>query len=93
MRASSRLEWGRSFAVLLLGLVCFSITGLALTAPQEDKAKSTPQADAKPEKKEEGLPLKPTRKISFTTDEGTWMSLDVSPDGKQIVNSSLRAGI
>ena len=24
-------------------------------------------------------------KHSFTTDEGTWMNLDVSPDGKQIV--------
>ena len=31
------------------------------------------------------LPLEPTRTISFTTDEGTWMSLDVSPDGKTII--------
>ncbi len=31
------------------------------------------------------LPLKPTRTVSFTTTEGTWMSLDVSPDGKNIV--------
>lgn len=31
------------------------------------------------------LPLKPTRKISFPTSEGTWMSLDVSPDGQTIV--------
>ncbi|MDP6033272.1 MAG: amidohydrolase, partial [Candidatus Marinimicrobia bacterium] len=31
------------------------------------------------------LPLEPTRTISFTTDEGTWMSLDVSPDGKSII--------
>ncbi len=30
------------------------------------------------------LPLKPTRKINFTTNEGTWMSVDVSPDGKNI---------
>jgi Tol biopolymer transport system component len=28
------------------------------------------------------LPLKATRKISFDTTEGTWMSLAVSPDGK-----------
>jgi Tol biopolymer transport system component/imidazolonepropionase-like amidohydrolase len=27
----------------------------------------------------------PTKKISITTDEGTWMNLDVSPDGKNIV--------
>lgn len=31
------------------------------------------------------LPLKPTRKLDFTTSEGTWMSLDVSPDGKTIL--------
>ncbi len=31
------------------------------------------------------LPLKPKRSIKFTTTEGTWTSLDVSPDGKTIV--------
>src|ERR1700704_3920962 len=31
------------------------------------------------------LPLKPKRSIRFTTTEGTWTSLDVSPDGKTIV--------
>lgn len=31
------------------------------------------------------LPLKPTKTISFDTDEGTWVSLDVSPDGRSIV--------
>ncbi len=27
------------------------------------------------------IDLKPTRTLRFTTDEGTWISLDVSPDG------------
>src|SRR5450759_1174426 len=31
------------------------------------------------------LPLKPERKIQFTTDEGTWLSLDVSRDGKTVL--------
>lgn len=31
------------------------------------------------------LPLEPERKISFSTNKGTWISLDVSPDGKTIV--------
>lgn len=31
------------------------------------------------------LPLKPKRTIQFTTTEGTWTSLDVSPDGKTLV--------
>jgi Tol biopolymer transport system component/imidazolonepropionase-like amidohydrolase len=41
--------------------------------------------EKKDAKKEEGLPLKPDGKIEFTTDEGSWMSLDVSPDGQTIV--------
>jgi len=31
------------------------------------------------------LPLKPTRTVDFTTSEGTWLSLDVSPDGQTLV--------
>ncbi len=31
------------------------------------------------------LPLEPTREFLLNTDEGTWMSLDVSPDGSTIV--------
>lgn len=31
------------------------------------------------------LPMKSARTVEFETDEGTWMSLDVSPDGKTIV--------
>lgn len=27
----------------------------------------------------------PTQKVSFSTDEGTWMSVDISPDGRQLV--------
>jgi Tol biopolymer transport system component len=33
----------------------------------------------------ETLPLKPERKAEFTTDEGTWITLDASPDGKTII--------
>ena len=33
----------------------------------------------------EALPLQTTRTIAFTTDEGTWIDLDVSPDGRTIV--------
>ena len=31
------------------------------------------------------LPLEPARTITFESDEGTWMSLDISPEGKGIV--------
>ena len=39
----------------------------------------------KPDSLGNELPLVPTRTISFNTTEGTWMSLDVSPDGKSII--------
>ena len=32
-----------------------------------------------------GLPLKATRKISFNSKEGSWMSLDISPDGQTLL--------
>jgi Tol biopolymer transport system component len=41
--------------------------------------------DKKPEPRKSGLPLKTERKIEFTVDEGTWLSLSVSPDGKTIL--------
>ncbi|MDO1500298.1 amidohydrolase family protein [Winogradskyella maritima] len=31
------------------------------------------------------LPLEPERKIAFSTERGTWMSVDVSPDGQTII--------
>src|SRR5260370_28741320 len=51
---------------------------------EQEKDKKDEKKDEKKDKKK-GLPLKPDRKIEFTTDEGTWLSLDVSPDGKTIV--------
>src|SRR5260370_15937172 len=56
-------------------------------AEQEKDKKKEKKEEKKDEKKDEkkGLPLKSDRKIEFTTDEGTWLSLDVSPDGKTIV--------
>ncbi|HWQ03432.1 MAG TPA: amidohydrolase, partial [Candidatus Nitrosotenuis sp.] len=66
-------------------VVAMLTTALLLPPATAQQAAQEQKPEAQKEKKEEGLPLKPTRKIEFTTDEGTWMSLDVSPDGKQIV--------
>ena len=71
-----------SFSLLFTAILFAApLSGLARDCFQNEKAEKTD----KPEKKEEGLPLKTDRTIQFTTDEGTWMSLDVSPDGKVIV--------
>ncbi|MCH7904324.1 MAG: PD40 domain-containing protein [Armatimonadetes bacterium] len=43
------------------------------------------EEEVKPDKLKEDLPLQGTETIEFTTDEVTWMSLDVSPDGSTIV--------
>ena len=78
--------------VALVIVVAFPIGGastLNAAAKRQDPAEQ--DKDKKEEKKDEkknekkGLPLKSGRKIEFTTDEGTWLSLDVSPDGKTIV--------
>jgi Tol biopolymer transport system component len=76
--------WFLVSAVILGGL------GGAIQAKPQDaaaQARRDKKDDKKDEKKDEkkGLSLKPTRQIEFTTDEGTWLSLDVSPDGKTIV--------
>jgi Tol biopolymer transport system component len=61
-------------------------TGVAFDVrrPQE-----TPPQDGQPAKDEakapEELPLQTAETIDFTTDEVTWMSIDVSPDGRTIV--------
>ncbi|MBT6035259.1 MAG: amidohydrolase, partial [Kordiimonadaceae bacterium] len=53
-------------------------------APQDDDKGADEAADDKDDD-DEGLPLKPERKIEFETDEGTWLALDVSPDGETII--------
>jgi Tol biopolymer transport system component/imidazolonepropionase-like amidohydrolase len=47
---------------------------------KEEKKDSTEKED----KKKKDLPLKVGRRVPIKTNEGTWMSLDVSPDGKTI---------
>lgn len=68
---------GLSFAAMVVpGLLAEPVPALAA-------AKDKPiQADAD---KEPHLPLVPTRKIEYKTTEGTWLSLDISPDGKTLL--------
>src|SRR6266513_2842539 len=69
---------------IFLGFIFGAAPPLNAGAKRQDAAEQ--EKDKKEEKKDEkkGLPLKSSRKIEFTADEGTWLSLDVSPDGKSI---------
>jgi hypothetical protein len=69
----------RFFVAPTLLLAGFAI--MATVAP----AQNAPRPGAARADSERGLPLAPTRNVRFTTEEVTWMSLDVSPDGRTIV--------
>ena len=64
-------------------------TRLGLTilavAPLTTGSAQITQQSAAPLDVNRGLPLAPTRAARFTTSEGTWMSVDVSPDGRSLV--------
>ena len=59
----------------------------AAVQPHPATAQTTEQNDssAAEARRTNSLPLIPTRTLDFTTDEGTWISLDLSPDGETIV--------
>ena len=60
---------------------------LAVALPSAAGAQTAEQNDSSAQvaRRSNGLPLIATRTMSFTTDEGTWISLDLSPDGETIV--------
>lgn len=64
---------------LLLICCCWTNNGFA----QDEAAKSDTTKVAKKDKTK-NLPLEPGRSMQLKTSEGTWMSVDVSPDGKTI---------
>ena len=61
-----------------------ALTGLAGSLAAQQPAKDSVKKDTMPYTAFAKLPLKPERTIKFTAKEGTWMSVDVSPDGKTI---------
>ena len=63
-----------------LALACVS---LVLQAQDPAPAKADTTKKEKPKKKKD-LPLEVDRRVPIRTTEGTWMSLDISPDGKTI---------
>ena len=67
--------------VLIAGALFAAASMFAQEKPQEKK---DPAAEKKKADKNE-LPLEMPKKLEFETDEGTWISLDVTPDGRNLV--------
>ncbi|MDX1667481.1 MAG: amidohydrolase, partial [Saprospiraceae bacterium] len=69
-----KIKSGFFFPLLTLLLI-----GLPFANAQEE-----PSSDSTQTNKKKGLPLEAARTFQLKTDEGTWINLDVSPDGQTI---------
>lgn len=58
---------------------------LAVALPMSALAQQAQRDTTAKDPMQEGLPLRPDRTVEFTASEGSWISLDVSPDGRTIV--------
>ena len=61
---------------LTISLIAGAASGAGAQAVPDTTRRTAPNTE---------LPLIPTRPLKFTTDELTWMSLDIAPDGWTIV--------
>src|SRR4029453_10914168 len=62
------------------------VVAVAMSSPMAVVCQDSARADtSKKTAPNTELPILPARQTTFTTDEGTWLSLDVSPDGRTIV--------
>lgn len=74
------------YAVRRAPLVSFAIVAIVFAAsPLSAQTPAQNDSLIKVSAKTNVLPLATPRRLTFTTDEASWMSLDVAPDGKTIV--------
>ena len=72
------------FVVLLL-IIAIPLIAQEVNPTKPDTAKPAEKKNDKKKEWDVTAAHGPTKEIAFTTTEGTWMNLDVSPDGKEIV--------
>jgi len=65
--------------IILLIFVTSSLSSITAQTTAEN------DSSAAAAKKNKNLPLITTRSLKFTTDEGSWISLDLAPNGKTLV--------
>ncbi len=68
-------------STLAIAIVVGAHLGAPLTAQTPAQNDSAVKASAR----SSALPLITPRKLSFATDDASWISLDVSPDGKTLI--------
>ena len=74
---------GARSALVARALTLIAIVSLPATpARAQESAATAARADSLATA---SLPLEPTREIRFTTNEGSWISVDISPDGATLV--------
>jgi Tol biopolymer transport system component len=81
-RNSGRATGWLLLPVLVAAAIVFQGSFVGRFAAQDRQDPQDAPADKKSKKE---LPLEPDRTIAFDTNEGSWISLDVAPDGRTIV--------
>jgi Tol biopolymer transport system component len=86
---------GQAFwRILIIGLCVATASGVRAQEPEDllpflaqanASIESTSAAPRPRQAPGQALPLEATRHIAFETDQGTWMSVDLSPDGRRLV--------
>ncbi|MGB6744784.1 MAG: hypothetical protein WBE38_14155, partial [Terracidiphilus sp.] len=81
------IHWRTAIAAALLASLCASqaVAGQAVAAVDQNGNGAASDNDFRIHEEGDTLPLKPTRLLKWDEREGTWVSLDVAPDGKTIV--------
>jgi Tol biopolymer transport system component len=75
-------------SLIAVAFLAFAVSAARATPPADRawQGQEATQADTtKEEEKKANLPLEAGRTVAIDADEGTWISLDVSPDGETIV--------
>ncbi|HUG40447.1 MAG TPA: amidohydrolase family protein [Longimicrobiales bacterium] len=74
------------FTLPRTGLLVPAVLLFAMAGPlPAQEPEDTARADTARSRDKDPLPLEPARRIRIDENRGTWMSLDVSPDGRQLV--------
>lgn len=86
MRSSGPIGRGAVLTTAVLtALTCVMAGSTEAQAPAARAAAVDAGTIPQPASEPTGFPVQYSRSLTFTTDEGTWMSVDVSPDGRTIV--------